>query len=43
MNKLPLLNVNTKVDNMDKEKRENVIFDQVMKQLPPNNDKFYMN
>ena len=35
-------NVNIKIDKTDNEKRENAIFDQIIKQLPTNNDKFYI-
>ena len=34
------MNINN--DKTDKEKRENAIFDQIIKQLLPNNDKFYI-
>ena len=42
LKELPLFKVNKKVNETGKEKKENAVFDQTMKQLPPNSDNFYI-
>lgn len=38
---LSLFNINIKIDETDKEKQENAVFDQIIKQLSRNDDKFH--
>ena len=42
LNKLPYFNAKIKVDELNKIKRREVIFDKIVKQLLPNNDVYYI-
>ena len=39
---LPYSNANIRVNETDKNRRKEVIFDEIIKQLPPNNDQYYI-
>ena len=39
---LPYFNKNIKVNEAEKNKRKEAIFDEIIKQLPPNNDQYYI-
>ena len=39
---IPYFNTNNKVNETDKNRRKEAIFDKTIKQLPPNNDQYYI-
>ena len=43
LKELPYFNAKFKVDELNKKKRRDAIMDKIIKQLPPNNDIYYVN